>query len=143
MRIWVAAEVGVKRLLQSQLSSGASEGLTEPMQKMSLDALAREQLDQARASSAARSAVTVFGGHEHALRQTVIAFAADSTLSEHENPGEATIFVLFGRIRLSAGEDSWEGRTGDLLIVPDARHAVHALEDSTILLTAVPRAHVA
>jgi quercetin dioxygenase-like cupin family protein len=36
---------------------------------------------------------------------------------------------------LSAGDVSWEGRTGDLLIVPDARHSLEALEDSAILLT--------
>jgi hypothetical protein len=49
--------------------------------------------------------------------------------------GEATVKVLRGRIRLTAGEVAWEGRRGDLLVVPDARHALHALEDSAVLLT--------
>jgi len=30
---------------------------------------------------------------------------------------------------------SWEGRSDDLIIVPDARHSLEALEDSAILLT--------
>jgi quercetin dioxygenase-like cupin family protein len=34
-----------------------------------------------------------------------------------------------------AGAQSWEARTGDLLIVPDARHHLEALEDSAVLLT--------
>ena len=112
------------------------------MQKLSLDAVAREQLDLARNSTAARSSVTVFGGHEHAMRQTVVALAAGATLSEHENPGEATLHVLTGRVRLVAGADSWAGRTGDLLIVPATRHTLEAVEDSVVLLTAVPRNHI-
>jgi quercetin dioxygenase-like cupin family protein len=38
-------------------------------------------------------------------------------------------------VRLSAGEDSAEGVAGDLLIIPDARHSLDALEDSAVLLT--------
>jgi quercetin dioxygenase-like cupin family protein len=30
---------------------------------------------------------------------------------------------------------AWEGRAGDLLVVPDARHALHAAEAAVILLT--------
>jgi quercetin dioxygenase-like cupin family protein len=105
------------------------------MQKFSLDAIAREQARRASAASSGRSAETVFGGHEHALRQTVLALAAGAALDEHESPGEATIQVLRGRVRLTAGQVAWEGRTGDLLVVPDARHGLEAIEDSVILLT--------
>jgi quercetin dioxygenase-like cupin family protein len=112
------------------------------MQKISLDAAARAQLDAARTTAAARSSVTVFGGHEHALRQTVIALLADASLSDHENPGEATVHVLSGRVQLTAGTDVWEGRAGDLIIVPDMRHGLLATEDSVVLLTAVPRSHI-
>ena len=69
------------------------------------------------------------------MRQTVIALAAGAALDEHESPGEATVHVLRGRVRLIAGTNSWEGSAGDLLIVPTARHALEALEPSAILLT--------
>ncbi|MEO8775489.1 MAG: cupin domain-containing protein [Candidatus Nanopelagicales bacterium] len=105
------------------------------MEKSSLTALARQLLSKARSSSSGRSAQTVFGGHEKALRQTLIAIASGRLLDDHENPGEATVHVLTGRVRLSTGEASWEGSPGDLLIVPAARHSVEALEDSAILLT--------
>jgi len=105
------------------------------MEKFSLDAIARQQATRAAAASSGRSAETVYGGHEHALRQTVVALTAGSSLDEHESPGEATIQVLRGRIRLTAGEVAWEGRRGDLLVVPDVRHALQALEDSVVLLT--------
>lgn len=105
------------------------------MRKLSLDALTREHLEKAAASSTGRSAATVYGGHEQVLRHTLVALTASTSLTEHENPGEATLFVLHGRVRLRADPDSWEGRTGDLLIVPPKRHSLEALEDSAVLLT--------
>jgi hypothetical protein len=88
------------------------------MQKLSLTALAREQLVVAGRSTSSRSASTVFGGHERTMRQTVIALLQDARLDEHENPGEATVLVLSGRVELSADGDVWQACTGDLLVVP-------------------------
>lgn len=107
------------------------------MQKTSLTALAREELAHAVTLPSGRSARTVFGGHEHQLRQTVIALREGESQSEHESPGEATIHVLHGRILLSAGDDSWSGWVGDLLVIPDGRHALTAVEDCAFLLTVV------
>ena len=90
------------------------------MLKLSLDAMARQQLAAARGSTAGRAAHTVVGGHSHVMRQTVIALTEGRQLGEHENPGEATLVVLQGRVRLVSEKDSWDGRRGDLLVVPDA-----------------------
>jgi quercetin dioxygenase-like cupin family protein len=109
------------------------------MNKISLDAVAREQGKKAAASSSGRSAETVCGGHEKSLRQTVIALNAGVELSEHENPGEATVLVLSGRVELRSNRVSWAGRSGDLLTVPDDRHSVYALEASAVLLTVVKK----
>lgn len=105
------------------------------MQKESLTALARHHLETAKTSSSGRSAHTVYGGHEHVLRQTVIAIRAGSSLDEHENPGEATLQVLQGRVTLVAGETRWNGSPGDLITIPDSRHSLEAVEDSVVLLT--------
>ncbi|MFF3894964.1 cupin domain-containing protein [Streptomyces sp. NPDC001812] len=105
------------------------------MQKLSLDALAREHLEHAAAASTGRSASTVYGGHEHVLRQTLLALTAGTSLAEHDSPGEATLLVLSGRVRLTSGDTSWEGRTGDLLTIPPARHGLEALEDAAVILT--------
>jgi quercetin dioxygenase-like cupin family protein len=105
-------------------------------QRTSLDALAREQLKLATDANGGRTAHTVYGGHEKTLRQTLIAMVSGAELSEHANPGEATVLVLLGRVRLCAVDGpAWEGSRGDLIIVPDARHRLEALEDSAVLLT--------
>ncbi|GAB2525917.1 cupin domain-containing protein [Paramicrobacterium agarici] len=110
------------------------------MQKTSLTALARHELEHAQNSSSGRSAKTVFGGREHALRQTLIALREGVTMGDHESPGDATVHVLSGRIELTTADASWSGWNGDLIIVPDAIHNVRALEDSVLLLTVVKKA---
>ena len=45
------------------------------------------------------------------------------------------MYVLTGRVRLIDNGDGWEGAPGDLLVVPDSRHSLEALEDSVVLLT--------
>ena len=91
---------------------------TGGMEKFSLEARTRVLMKSAATAPAGRAAETVYGGHEHVLRQTLIALTAGAVLSEHENPGEATVQVLGGRVRLVADATEWEGRDGDLLIVP-------------------------
>lgn len=68
------------------------------MDKLSLTATAREQLRKAAQAPSRRAAETVYGGHDRTLRQTVIALVAGTTLAEQENPGEATVHVLAGRV---------------------------------------------
>ncbi|WP_423487941.1 cupin domain-containing protein [Mycobacteroides sp. PCS013] len=103
------------------------------MQKRSIEALIRQLFE--RAEDGHNAADTVVGGHERVLRQTVIALRAGSALGEHESPGEATIYVIQGSVRLVVGAEHWDGRTGDLIEIPDARHSLQALADSAVLLT--------
>lgn len=105
------------------------------MEKISLTALAREQLELARSHNSGRSAHTVYGGHEHSLRQTLIALSEGNKLDEHEAPEEATLYVVTGRVRLGDGTSHWEGSAGDLIVIPHTRHDLAALEDSAVLLT--------
>ena len=103
--------------------------------KLSLDAVARDQLKVASAATSGRSAETVYGGHQRVLRQTLMALTAGTRMDEHESPGEATLLVVLGRVELASGGDRWEGPSRDLLVIPEARHSLAALEDSAVLLT--------
>ena len=105
----------------------------------SLHRLTEEHLGRAREESSGRSAVTVHGGREHHLRQTLVALAGGRALGEHESPDEGTLHVLHGRVRLRTGEETWEGEAGDFVKLPPERHDLEALEDSAILLTTAAR----
>jgi len=110
------------------------------METVSLTALADEQIAAARTSSAGRSVHTIYGGRGKRMRQMVVALLAGRTLGGHDNPGEATLQVLTGRVRLDAGDDSWPAGAGDLLVVPQMRHDLAAIEDSVVLLSSVTTA---
>ena len=42
---------------------------------------------------------------------------------------------MSGRVELESGGVSWRARTGNILLVPNGRHSLAALEDSTLLIT--------
>lgn len=107
----------------------------DSMKKFSLTAIARTQLREAGEVANGRAASTVFGGHEHTLRQTVIGLKAGTQLQEHLNPGEATLLILQGRVTVSSNGQQWEGRNQDLIALPDGRLQISANEDSSVLLT--------
>ncbi|HLR83409.1 MAG TPA: cupin domain-containing protein [Nocardioidaceae bacterium] len=100
----------------------------------------RELRPKAQEAHAGRAAHLLSGGPDSHLTQTVIAMRSGTSLSEHENPGEATVFVLEGEVRLTFDDGQTKsGRSGDILVIPDVRHGLDALLDSAILLTAVKR----
>ncbi|HEX5597799.1 MAG TPA: cupin domain-containing protein [Micromonosporaceae bacterium] len=105
------------------------------MDELSLETIGRDLLAKAAATTVGRSAQTVYGGTGKSLRQTLMALRAGSGLAEHENPGEATLLVLQGRVELNSGDTTWPGQAGDLLVIPQARHSLQALDDSVVLLT--------
>ena len=105
------------------------------MESLSLYAIADKHLETARSSNSGRSAQTIQGDHDHMLRQTLMALVAGRDMAEHESPGQATLQVLRGRVRIRAGDDEWSGGEGDFVEIPSTRHSLHADEDSVVLLT--------
>lgn len=109
------------------------------MNKLSLQAKARELSARAAHSTSGRAADTLFGGHEKRLRQTVVVLRAGREMAEHDSPGEATLMVISGRLRLVAGETVWAGREWDYLVIPNAPHRVEAVTDTAFVLTVAMR----
>ncbi|MEU4670369.1 cupin domain-containing protein [Amycolatopsis sp. NPDC023774] len=107
---------------------------------MNLITLAETQAGLAAQASSGRSAVTVHGGREHALRQTVMALNEGEHLHEHEHHGgETTVLVLHGHIRLITGAESRRAAPGDFLVLPERRHRIEAETDAAFLFTHVVR----
>ncbi|MEV7846939.1 cupin [Streptomyces cyaneofuscatus] len=100
-----------------------------------LNALAEEHLTAARASAHGRSAHLLI--QEPPLRQTVIALTSGSALDEHNAPPAASLLVLRGTVRLTAGSGDAELPAGTLHPIPQERHGLLALHDAVVLLTAV------
>jgi hypothetical protein len=65
----------------------------------------------------------------------VLALLAGRELAEHESPSEATLHVLHGHVRLTVGDEAWDGKAGDYVAIPPQRHALQAVEDSVVMLT--------
>lgn len=105
------------------------------MEKTDLNELAMQHLETARATPSGRSAVTIFGGHAHHLRQTLIALRAGEQLHDHANPGEATLQILSGHVSLTSAEEAIDLEAGDYMIIPQAIHAVVVHSDAVLLLT--------
>jgi quercetin dioxygenase-like cupin family protein len=106
------------------------------MEPVALPEVSAALLDEARTSRARRAARRLCGGTGHTLRQTVIALLSASTLSDHENPGEATLQVLLGTVRLTWPDGTLDLDAGAHIVIPDAKHGLLAVTDAVVLLTA-------
>ena len=93
----------------------------------------------------AASAETTSGRKTHVFRavtggslsQVLLALQGGKELAEHENPGEALLHVLRGRVRMTAGDKAWELGADEHIVIPPERHGLLALEDAAVLLTVV------
>lgn len=107
------------------------------MDSSNLPALVDQLIGTAHRTRSGRASQTLHGDSSHRLRHTVIALVAGRELAEHESPDEGSVQVLHGRVTLTAGEEQWKGKRGDLVSLPNARHSLSAQQDSAILLTVI------
>lgn len=71
------------------------------------------------------------------LQQTVIALREGVRLAEHESEVPATIYILYGAIRVDSAEP-FVLESGYLHEMPAQRRSVEAISDTVLLLTAAP-----
>lgn len=107
--------------------------MSEPV--ADLASLSEELLARAADAKSGRATHVFRAAPDGVLSQVLLVLLAGRELSEHENPGEAFLQVLRGRVRLTAGDREWSlGKDGHVAI-PQRRHALVAEEDSVVLLT--------
>ncbi|WP_171987793.1 cupin [Streptomyces sp. MP131-18] len=100
-----------------------------------LTLLAEQHLTLAHGADHGRSAHLFL--HDGPLRQSVIALVAGAELEEHNAPPAASLHVLRGRVRLHASDGDTDLAAGQVMSVPQGRHAVTALDDAVVVLTTV------
>lgn len=95
-----------------------------------------EMLKTARQSSNQRH-VEQISPRSGSLKQLLLAIVEGAGLSDHANPGQATIQVLSGTVTITTDGHTWQGMAGDYLVIPDMMHDLKAITDATALLTFV------
>ncbi|MGH3445248.1 MAG: cupin domain-containing protein [Nocardioidaceae bacterium] len=73
------------------------------------------------------------------MRAAVIALKQGASMSEHDSPPAATLYVIRGHVTVRAGEREWTLTEGELIPIPPQRHGVQAHADSAVLLTVALR----
>ncbi|QDV14339.1 Cupin domain protein [Rosistilla oblonga] len=69
-----------------------------------------------------------------------LVLPAGKTIAEHKAPGEITVHCLEGRVQFTTLGATLELTAGRLLHLPAGEpHALHAVEDSSLLVTIVRR----
>ncbi len=105
---------------------------------VNLPSAAAELLELARTSRAGRAGRTLTPGAGAALKQTLMALVAGQSLADHDTPTAATLQVLVGAVRLTAGgTETLELYAGDHAPVPPVRHGLDAIDDAVVLISVV------
>lgn len=120
---------------QSGERAGRGAGL--PLTEVAADVVdlaeaGQELLDKARSSGTGRAVRAVL--RQPGQQSILLAFPASGGLPDHDAPGPASLHCLTGRVRLIAGEQTWQFGPGQAVTIPDATHSVVADEESTCLL---------
>lgn len=109
--------------------------MTDATEVLHLPTEVEEVLDAARAGDSGRAARTLVKGAGARLKQTLLALTAGTVLADHEAPGEASLQVLRGSVRLTADDVDLPMAEGAYAPIPATRHGVRAIEDAVVLLT--------
>lgn len=110
--------------------------MSELQPPVNLSTAATELLEVARAAKAGRAARTLTPGAGAALKQTLMALLTGQSLAEHDSPDAASLQVLSGTVVLTGNDDQdVELSVDDHTPIPPVRHALHALEDSVVMIS--------
>lgn len=89
-----------------------------PSVSVNLKALAEELLNKAAGTESGRATHVFRAVPGDSLLQVLLVLKDGKELSKHENPGEALLHVLSGKVRLTADDDSLELSADEHAVVP-------------------------
>jgi quercetin dioxygenase-like cupin family protein len=96
------------------------------------------RLAEVETPQGARSPV-VLHSREGAERAVLIELRAGEALGDHAVKESALLLVLYGSVRVEAGDESVDGGAGSLFhFVPDERHSVTSNDGARLLLLLAP-----
>ena len=128
--------------MDEQQESGQKERLrTHPSERFAgashafdLGEVLRDLRAEARPAEHGHRQITIF--QRAPVTQVIFAFEPGGELADHTSHGLVTIHVLEGQLVVQADGRDHELRAGYILVLnPDVRHNVRALEASAMLLT--------
>ncbi len=106
-----------------------------PQEQTCLTDIAVAQVRAAQQAVGRPAVRMIAGAGGSSLRSAVIGLAAGSCLDRYGRPGEATLQVLSGRVRVTNGGVWCDLSPGDHVSLPQCEHGLTALEDCAVLLT--------
>lgn len=109
--------------------------MPEGLSSVDLGTLTEELFGVAETASSGRGMHVFRAVPGGSLSQVLLVLRQGRELSEHENPGEALLHVLRGRVRLTAGVEACDLSADEHIVIPQQRHGLLALEDAAVLLT--------
>jgi quercetin dioxygenase-like cupin family protein len=109
------------------------------MTTVDLRSAAAELLASLPQQPSGRAARTLASGAHAPLKQTLLALEAGHRLQDHRAPGQATIEVLIGRVRITGAAEEVALEAGHWAPIPSEVHGLAADEDSVALLTVANR----
>lgn len=104
------------------------------MEKQALGQVADQQLEAAGSKGGLSTALLV-QGENSTVFQVLLALTRGGVLDDHDNPGDATLQVVRGRMRLSVGDEALDLDEGDYVVIPHVVHRVEGLTDSVGIVT--------
>lgn len=114
--------------------SHPNERFAAPQHLLDLTQSIEKLRAEAREGQHGHRQMTLF--HRAPVTLVLFAFEKDGELADHAANGLVTIQVLDGALAVQAEEQNHELRSGNALVLdPNVRHSVRALEPSAMLLT--------
>jgi quercetin dioxygenase-like cupin family protein len=119
---------------KERLRSHPSERFAGESHAFDVGEVLRDLRAEAHPAEHGHRQMTIF--HRAPVTQVIFAFEPNGELTDHTTHGLVTIHVLEGHLTVQADGRDHELRAGCILVLnPDVRHNVRALEASAMLLT--------